>query len=165
MLYWKHVPYNSCASLIWVLYVISIFLDWRLRFEPTLWLKGWNLRVLQNETHMRASILNTDGHIGPSQKSWLGVDSRMVYLEHVVQSLSYTCFVGVLEFTPIHIPIEKMSILLTHLHGAWIQMLDGVIMHGRDLVQCKKTSPNLDMLVEIYGLQTRGYIYTWQHIS
>ena len=37
---------------------ISIFLDRRLRFEPTLQLKGWNLKALQNETHMRASILN-----------------------------------------------------------------------------------------------------------
>ena len=29
-LYWKHVPYDSCTSLIRVLYFISIFLDWRL---------------------------------------------------------------------------------------------------------------------------------------
>ena len=35
-LYWKHVPYNSCTTLTWVLYYISIFLDWRLGFEPTL---------------------------------------------------------------------------------------------------------------------------------
>ena len=41
------------------MYFISIFLDWHLGFEPTLQLKGWNLRALQNETHMRASILNT----------------------------------------------------------------------------------------------------------
>ena len=46
----KHVPYNSCTSFIWVLYFISISLDWRLGFEA----------ALQNETHMRASILNTD---------------------------------------------------------------------------------------------------------
>ena len=39
-LYRKHVPYNSCTSWIWVLYCISIFLDWRLGFEPTLQLKG-----------------------------------------------------------------------------------------------------------------------------
>ena len=25
---WKCVPYNSCTSLVWVLYFISIFLDW-----------------------------------------------------------------------------------------------------------------------------------------
>jgi hypothetical protein len=37
---------------------ISIFLDWRLGFEPTLQLRGWNLRALQNETHTRASIFN-----------------------------------------------------------------------------------------------------------
>ena len=33
-LYWKRVPCNSCTSLIWVLYSISIFLDWRLGSEP-----------------------------------------------------------------------------------------------------------------------------------
>ena len=42
-LYWKHVPYKPCISLIWVLYFISIFLDWRLGFEPAFQLKGWNL--------------------------------------------------------------------------------------------------------------------------
>ena len=51
-LYWKHVPHNSCTSLIWVLYFISIFLDWRLGFEPALQLKRWNLRALHHETHM-----------------------------------------------------------------------------------------------------------------
>jgi hypothetical protein len=49
----KHVPYNSCTSLIWALYFISIYLDWRFQFEPTLSLKGWNLRALQNEIHMK----------------------------------------------------------------------------------------------------------------
>ena len=52
------IMYHSCTSLMWVLYFISIILDWRLGFEPTLQLKGWNLRALQNETCMRASILN-----------------------------------------------------------------------------------------------------------
>ena len=58
-LYWKHVPCNSCTSLTWVLDFHSTFLDWRLGFEPTLQMNGWNSRALQNETHMRASILNT----------------------------------------------------------------------------------------------------------
>jgi hypothetical protein len=31
-----------------------------LNFEPTLHLKPWNLRALQNEIHMRVSILNID---------------------------------------------------------------------------------------------------------
>jgi len=44
-----------------VLYFISVFLDWRLGFEPTLQLKSWNLRVCENETCMRASILSI-GH-------------------------------------------------------------------------------------------------------
>jgi hypothetical protein len=35
-----------------------MFLDWSLGFEPTLQLNSWNLRGLQSETHMRASILN-----------------------------------------------------------------------------------------------------------
>ena len=34
-MYWKHVPYNSCTSLICIMFIISIFLDWRLGFEPT----------------------------------------------------------------------------------------------------------------------------------
>ena len=57
-LYWKHEQYTSYTSLILVLYFMPIFLDRRLGFEPTLQLKGWNLRALQNETHMRASTLN-----------------------------------------------------------------------------------------------------------
>ena len=63
MLYWKHIPHNPCTSIIWVLYFIcSMFLDWRFGSEPTLHLqlKRWNLRALQNKTHIRASILNTD---------------------------------------------------------------------------------------------------------
>ena len=55
--------YHSCTSLTWVLYFISIFLDWRLGFERAFQLKGWNLRALQNETHMRASILNTASYL------------------------------------------------------------------------------------------------------
>ena len=55
---WKHVPHNSCTNLVPVLYFISIFMDWRLGFEPALQLKSWNLRALQNETRTRASILN-----------------------------------------------------------------------------------------------------------
>jgi hypothetical protein len=51
-LYWKHVTYNPCTSLMWFLCFISLFLDWCLGFEPTFQLKGWNLRVLQNETHI-----------------------------------------------------------------------------------------------------------------
>ena len=31
-----------------------------LGFKPNLRLKDWNLRALQNETHMKASILNVD---------------------------------------------------------------------------------------------------------
>ena len=45
--------------LIWGLCFISIFLDWCLGFERALQSKSWILRALQNETHTRASILNT----------------------------------------------------------------------------------------------------------
>jgi hypothetical protein len=62
LFYWKHVSYTSCTSLIWVSYFISVFLDWRLGFEPDIQIKGWNLIALQNETPIRASILNTDHH-------------------------------------------------------------------------------------------------------
>jgi hypothetical protein len=61
-LYWKHTPYNSCTNFIWISYIIFVSLDWRLGFEPTLQLihmKRWNLRALQNEIHMRTSILIT----------------------------------------------------------------------------------------------------------
>ena len=37
------IIWNSCTSFIWVFYFISIFLDWRLGFEPTLQLKGLSL--------------------------------------------------------------------------------------------------------------------------
>ena len=47
-------------SFYFIFYFISIFLDWRLGFEPSLQLKGQNLRALQNETHMRASILTIE---------------------------------------------------------------------------------------------------------
>ena len=40
-------------------YFISIFLDWRVGFEPILQLKRKNLRAVQNENHMRASTLVT----------------------------------------------------------------------------------------------------------
>ena len=65
--------YDSCTSLNKVLYFISIYLDWRLGFEPTLQLNGWNLwlRGLQNETHVRASILNND--------NWLQWESSKTY--------------------------------------------------------------------------------------
>jgi hypothetical protein len=36
-LYWKYVPYDSCTSLIWVLYFISKFLDWCLGWGPQSW--------------------------------------------------------------------------------------------------------------------------------
>ena len=48
------VQCEFCISFVY------IFLDGRLVFEPARQLNDWNLRALQNETHMRASILNTD---------------------------------------------------------------------------------------------------------
>ena len=41
------------TSFVFHFYILS------LGFESALQLKGWNLKALQNETHMRASILNT----------------------------------------------------------------------------------------------------------
>ena len=68
--------YNSCTSLIRVLYFffLYIFLDWRPRFEPALQLNDWNLRALQNETRMRASILNT----APAHSTYSSVTSSKV---------------------------------------------------------------------------------------
>ena len=49
--------------------------------------------------------------------------------------------------------------------------LSSGVMHNHDIVlwEKKKTSPNLDMLAEIYDLQTRqvtcGYICTWHTLS
>ena len=77
-LYWKHVPYNSCTSLICILYFISILLDQYLGFEPTLQLMGWNLRALQNETHMRASILNTARAVSCPMKQHLSTLSMLL---------------------------------------------------------------------------------------
>ena len=39
-----------------------VFCFYILGFEPTLQLKGGNLRALQNETHMSASIWSIDLH-------------------------------------------------------------------------------------------------------
>ena len=63
-LYWKHVPYNSRTSLIWVLYSVSTFLDWRLGFEPTLQLKCWNWRTKMKLIWGRQSwtLHNNDHH-------------------------------------------------------------------------------------------------------
>ena len=65
-----HVPYDSCTSLTWVLYFITVFLDWRLGLEQALQLKSWNLRAIQNETRMRASILNSAIYGTPLPKPW-----------------------------------------------------------------------------------------------
>ena len=70
------VPHNSCASLVWVLYFISTFLDCHLGSKPTLQLKNWNLRPLQYETHTRAPILNIAYDV-PS--SYLNTYIRVVY--------------------------------------------------------------------------------------
>ena len=60
-LYWQHVPYNSCTSLTWVLsIIIPMFLDWWLGFEL----------ALQNEIHMRPSILNTAYHVLLRTTNW-----------------------------------------------------------------------------------------------
>ena len=72
--------YNSCTSLIWVLHFLSIFLDWRIGIEPGLQLKGWILRALQNEAHMRGSILNT---------GW-GVFYRFLWSDRQVSLTSWT---------------------------------------------------------------------------
>ena len=56
-----HIVLETCTiQFIHKFNTRSIFLDWRLGFELALQLKGWNLRALQNETHMRASIVNID---------------------------------------------------------------------------------------------------------
>ena len=72
-LYWKHVPYISCTSLIWGLQFISIFLDWTspsaemLKFEsPSKWnsYEGFNLEhwgvgskyVICNQTTIKVAV-------------------------------------------------------------------------------------------------------------
>ena len=41
-LYLKHVPYNSCRSLIWILCFISLFLNWRPRFGQSF---SWSAKI------------------------------------------------------------------------------------------------------------------------
>lgn len=41
-LYLKHVPYNSCWSLIWILCFISLFLNWRPRFGQSF---SWSAKI------------------------------------------------------------------------------------------------------------------------
>ena len=47
-------------------FVFSFLYSWnrRLGSEQALQLNGWNLRALQNETHVRTSILNTASSVG-----------------------------------------------------------------------------------------------------
>ena len=58
ILYWKHRPYNSCTSFVWPSeFCVSFLYSWIDVF-----------RVLENEPHMKASILNTDwdlNRLGP----------------------------------------------------------------------------------------------------
>ena len=56
---------HSCTSLMWVLYFISIFLDRYLALNyPFKWkVKIWEPFKFQNETHMRASTLNTVSNV------------------------------------------------------------------------------------------------------
>jgi hypothetical protein len=62
---WNMYHMTLYTILVWALYFNSIFLDWRLGFEPTLQPHSWNLRALQNEIHRRASILNVGFHVRP----------------------------------------------------------------------------------------------------
>ena len=60
------VPY-ACWLLWWAYYIVNNvtkFLHFWIDVldEPTLQLKRWNLRALENETHMKALILNTACH-------------------------------------------------------------------------------------------------------
>ena len=52
--------YNSCTHFIWVSYFISIFLDWCLGFETTLWLKCWNSRALRLKPWTLMTIYKND---------------------------------------------------------------------------------------------------------
>ena len=99
-LYWKHIPYNSCTSLIWFLCFISIFLGWHLGSEPTLQLKSSTLRALPNETHMRASILNTGGG-GGGEFDWMKWSEvkgsgNQFYENHESRSSTVLKFLGLL---------------------------------------------------------------------
>ena len=82
----KHVPYKTCTSLIWVLYIMSIFLDHRHGFEPTFQLKGCNLRARPskwksyegfNLDHRSQTNLVKDVDRDPSFQLWAWVPCQM----------------------------------------------------------------------------------------
>ena len=55
-----HIVLETCTMLFMHKFNMSFVIHFCiLGFEATLQLKGWNLIALQNETHMRAPILNT----------------------------------------------------------------------------------------------------------
>ena len=111
-LYWKLVLYNSCTSLMRVLCFISMFLDWCLGFEPTLQLKGRKLRALQNETHVRASILNI-GHMG--LLNYVVHVPRMVIISWLRSPTFFKhmfFLVSILGGTTNHIPLKNIYICL-----------------------------------------------------
>ena len=65
-----HIALETCTEQFMQKFHMSfefhtIFLDWRLGFELALQLNDWILRALQNETHMKISILNTGWMRGP----------------------------------------------------------------------------------------------------
>jgi hypothetical protein len=114
-LYWKHVPYNSCTTFIWALYFISMFLDWHLGFEPTLQHNfGWNSGALQNETHMRASILNIAYNMALVTKfSNVGRfhDPRICQLYYVgpLKQSKNSCLVFILSYWHLEFWVELYS--------------------------------------------------------
>ena len=80
-LYWKLVSYNSCTSLIRVLYFVSIFLDWNRSFnykvgiwEPfkmkLIWgLQSWTLVVTHKPWILKRNLIST--WVGLVRPSWL----------------------------------------------------------------------------------------------
>ena len=79
------------------MYFIFIFLDWRLGFEPTLQLKGLNLRVLQNETHTRTSILTIPMCIFKEELRYSLLKPELEMVSNFLQNNYLLTFVSIVD--------------------------------------------------------------------
>jgi hypothetical protein len=113
-----HMVPKTCT--IYSLYFISIFLNWHLEFERALQLKGWNLRALQHETPMKASILNTgwEKHL-PHKLPTFSLVRRSCFLV-ILQKSGHQLRTG--EWRPQCSQLPKSHI--------WLQSVDLIIWLG-----------------------------------
>ena len=89
-LYWKRVPYDSCTSLIWVLYYNHVFLDWTGPSTEALSFKSpskWNSYEGFNLEHCRP-VFNIEAF--NALQTWFG-PSKYTSLKTTLQNATPNC--------------------------------------------------------------------------